>query len=55
MLFPMQLICLLARLVEAQLITKFNLHSYGYKNEILYRYELQAVTYHFNLGFSITS
>ena len=44
MLIPMQLI-------EAHLFIKFNPHSYGYENEILYRPALQAVTYHFNLRF----
>ena len=37
------------QLIEAQLITKFNLH--GYENENVYRFELQVVTYHFNLRF----
>jgi hypothetical protein len=48
MLIPMQFI-------EAQLFIKFNPHSYGYENEILHRPVLQAITYHFNLGFYNTS
>ena len=43
------------QLIEAHPFIKFNSHSYGYENEILYRSALQAATYNFNLGFKITS
>jgi hypothetical protein len=39
------------QVIETHLFIKFNTHSFGYENEILYQSEFQALTYHFNIRF----
>ena len=39
------------QVIEIHLIIKIDSHSYGYENKFLYRSELQALTYLFNIRY----